>query len=333
MNAAITLIRIFHSFRDCLAPDFLAALMPKMPLGHPLIERVGRATDTEFKNIMPNFASLVATRQQICEIMSKISPSSVNEFSDRLRLMYIRRQWQSTSLLTRRAGAVMFLDILTECQKAQAQRTVAWIKAPFLADWLIANDVLKMFLQPTTVHEGTMAAVGEIMKFLATQNRLTVHDIDLLWSVCLSYGDLMDRTTLNVFVDMAPTLNASLIRAVTKHALQRPSSGLRDFHFRFARDFAMAAAAVTDETKSGPSPASDTKDTLSTQNELPIAGAVLMLWNALTDPELIRNSNVCICSLSICRGVGTPSVPNTARWICSALLEIVGALEIPENQP
>jgi hypothetical protein len=303
VNAAITLIRIFHSFRDCLAPDFFAALFPKMALGHPLMERVGRATDTEFKNIMPNFASLIATRQQICDIMVKanVSTSSINEFVDRLRLMYIRRQWQSTSLLTRRAGAVMFLDILSECQKTH-RSTVAgaplWLKSPFLAEWLIANEVLKMFLQPTTVHEGTMAAVGEIMKFLAIQNRLTVPDIDLLWSVCLSHGDLMDRTTLNVLVEMAPSLNASLVRAVTRHALQRPSFTLRDFHFRFAKDFAMAAASVTDDTKIGTLPASDTKSSPSPasdakspseQNEPPIAGAVLMLWNALTDPELIRN--------------------------------------------
>jgi hypothetical protein len=125
-------------------------------------------------------------------------------------------------------------------QHQAAQREALQLKARQLVQWLEDQDVVAILLGPGS-HEQVIKRSPGILKFLAEHNKLSVHHVDLLWSIVTGKHENQVRIVHDALADLTSALSEDHLDALNARISERDLRDYHEYDLNFVRLFTVNA--------------------------------------------------------------------------------------------
>lgn len=240
--SAIT--HVLTTVRAFLQPEFLRAYVAELDLKKIVHHRVTHITDDELKTLDKDSFGIFVVRAS--ELLIAAAESGVEEFREQVQLDFAFRLLTSDVLEKRINGMNELQDVINRVRPRQyaGQRDAmpSRLTPEFMVEWLETNKIIPLALGRGS-HEQVVKRSPPILKFLASNNSLTVNHINLLWSNATEKHEELVRIVYDTLADVAQSLSETQLDALYDRIKEKPLAEYQEFDLQFLCTFTTNAVA------------------------------------------------------------------------------------------
>lgn len=289
--SAIT--HVLTTVRPFLVPEFLRQYVSSLDLKQIVHHRVSHITDEELKTLDKDSFGIFVGR--VTELLLAAQDTGVDEFREQVQLDFAFRLLSSDVLEKRINGMAELQEAINRIRAKtqyinQRDFVPSRLTPEFMVEWLESHKIIPLVLGRGS-HEQVVKRSPPILKFLASNNSLTVSHINLLWSSATEKHEELVRIVYDTLADVAQSLSDNQLEALYERIKEKPLSEYQEFDLQFLCTFTVNAVSAS----------------MRRQGPVKSWFGVDILWRMLQDDAKVPDIVSDLASVMLCNLLGQPT--------------------------